>query len=94
MADGVRELSGADIALSLTGLAGPGGAVPDKPVGLVWLGVSTAKKTYAKKLLLAQHNKPDRAFIRKLAAKNALKNSGKFIPWQVVTISVDGKILD
>ncbi len=28
------------------------------------------------------------------AAKNALKNSGKFIPWQVVTISVDGKILD
>ena len=28
------------------------------------------------------------------AAKNALKNSGKFIPWQVVTISVDGKILE
>lgn len=29
-----------------------------------------------------------------LAAKKALQNSGKFIPWQVVTISVDGKILD
>lgn len=28
------------------------------------------------------------------AAKNALKNSGKFIPWSVITISVDGKILD
>ena len=28
------------------------------------------------------------------AARTALKNSGKFIPWQVVTISVDGKILD
>jgi len=28
------------------------------------------------------------------AAKNALQNSGKFIPWQVVTISIDGKILD
>jgi hypothetical protein len=28
------------------------------------------------------------------AAENALKNSGKFIPWQVVTISVDGRILD
>ena len=28
------------------------------------------------------------------AAKTALKNSGKFIPWQVVTISTDGKILD
>ena len=29
-----------------------------------------------------------------MAAKKALQNSGKFIPWQVVTISVDGKILD
>ena len=28
------------------------------------------------------------------AAKTALKNSGKFIPWQVVTISTDGRILD
>ena len=28
------------------------------------------------------------------AAKKALQNSGKFLPWQVVTISVDGKILD
>lgn len=29
-----------------------------------------------------------------LAAKKALQTSGKFIPWQVVTISTDGKILD
>ena len=28
------------------------------------------------------------------AAENALKNSGKFIPWQVVTVSIDGKILE
>ena len=28
------------------------------------------------------------------AAENALRNSGKFIPWQVVTISIDGRILD
>ena len=28
------------------------------------------------------------------AVKNALQNSGKFVPWQVVTISTDGKILD
>ena len=30
----------------------------------------------------------------KFAAKNALINSGKFIPWQVVTITTDGKILE
>ena len=29
-----------------------------------------------------------------MAAKKALQTSGKFIPWQVVTISIDGKILD
>ena len=29
-----------------------------------------------------------------MAVKNALQNSGKFIPWQVVTISIDGKIID
>ena len=29
-----------------------------------------------------------------MAAKKALQNSGKFIPWQVVTISIDGKIID
>ncbi len=28
------------------------------------------------------------------AVKNALRNSGKFIPWQVVTVSIDGKLLD
>ena len=29
-----------------------------------------------------------------MAAKKALQNSGKFIPWQVVTISIDGKIIE
>ena len=29
-----------------------------------------------------------------MAAKRALQNSGKFIPWQVVTISIDGKIME
>ena len=29
-----------------------------------------------------------------MAAKQALQNSGKFIPWQVVTVSIDGRILD
>ena len=29
-----------------------------------------------------------------MAAKQALQNSGKFIPWQVVTVTIDGRILD
>ena len=47
MADGARSALNADIAVSVTGIAGPGGAVPGKPVGTVWLGVSTSEGSKA-----------------------------------------------
>lgn len=40
MAEGVRALFNADIALSVTGIAGPGGGWPKKPVGLVYIGLA------------------------------------------------------
>lgn len=49
MASGARTVSGAHIALSATGIAGPGGGTPDKPVGLCWLGYSDAESTFALK---------------------------------------------
>ena len=42
MACGVRRALAADIGASISGIAGPGGGTPDKPVGLTWIGLSAA----------------------------------------------------
>jgi len=47
MAEGVRRALGASIGISTTGIMGPGGGTPEKPVGTVWLGISTQEKTIA-----------------------------------------------
>src|SRR5918995_2050553 len=47
MAEGAREVSGADYGLSVTGVAGPDGGTEEKPVGLVFVGISDARDTSA-----------------------------------------------
>jgi PncC family amidohydrolase len=69
MADGARRVCQADIGLSVTGIAGPGGATPTKPVGLVFIGIATSKDVSAKKFLFSG----DRASIRQQAADAALQ---------------------
>lgn len=54
MAEGVRRISGADIGLSTTGIAGPDGATPGKPVGLMYAGCSGAAGTRTERLQFAE----------------------------------------
>jgi nicotinamide-nucleotide amidase len=70
MADGVRTRLGATVGISTTGVAGPGGGTPEKPVGLVYLGLSTEKGTRTRRLDMGPERPRD--FIQLLASKAAL----------------------
>ena len=71
MPDGIRRVSGADIGVATTGIAGPGGGTPEKPVGLVYTAISTANGTDVTRLMI---DKPgaDRDYIRNTAAETVL----------------------
>lgn len=51
MAGGVRKVLSAEIGLAVSGIAGPGGGMPLKPVGTVWIGLSTPAGDWATKFL-------------------------------------------
>lgn len=68
MAEGLRARSGADIAVATTGIAGPTGGTPEKPVGLVYIGLASAKG-----VTVTRHTfSGDRAHVRAQAALTAL----------------------
>jgi nicotinamide-nucleotide amidase len=68
MASGVRSRFGTDLGVALTGIAGPDGGTPEKPVGLVHVALDARGTVQHRRLLLPG----DRALVREIAAKAAL----------------------
>ena len=68
MADGARRLLKTDLAVSLTGIAGPGGGSAEKPVGLVWFGLASKDGTITGKKVFPG----DRESVRSAAIEHAL----------------------
>ena len=70
MAAGARAAAAADFAVSITGIAGPAGGTPEKPVGLVYVGVAAPHGTATFK----HHFSGSRAEIRQAATEAALRH--------------------
>jgi len=69
MAEGALARAGADVAVSITGIAGPDGGSADKPVGLVWFGCATHAGIEVRRRIFAG----DRAQVRAQAVATALE---------------------
>ena len=69
MALGVRRALGADIGVAVSGIAGPGGGTPDKPVGLVWIGLSAADASEAHRFIF----QGERLAVKEQSAEAALQ---------------------
>ena len=73
MAEGALRRLQVDLAVAVTGIAGPGGGTPDKPVGTVWLAVASAARTEARRIVFLG----SRREIRERAAQTALHLLGR-----------------
>jgi nicotinamide-nucleotide amidase len=72
MATNVRKKMNANFGIGITGIAGPSGGSPKKPVGTVWIAVASGKKTVSKRFIFGSDRERN---IRKsaLSALNMLR---------------------
>ena len=68
MAEGVVKLAGATVGVAISGIAGPGGGTPDKPVGTIWLAIAGPHGTRSRHVLYGG----DREQVKQVAAHAAL----------------------
>jgi nicotinamide-nucleotide amidase len=73
MAMGAIRQSGACLAVAVSGIAGPGGAVPGKPVGTVWLGWATRRGRAIRVAARLKHFRGNREAVRRKTVRLALE---------------------
>jgi nicotinamide-nucleotide amidase len=73
MAAGALRRSNAQVAVAVTGIAGPGGAVPGKPVGTVWLGWATRRGGAIRVTTAVRRFRGDRETVRRKTVRAALQ---------------------
>ena len=73
MAAGALERTSAQVAVAVTGIAGPGGAVRGKPVGTVWLGFATRRGRAIHVAVRLKHFRGDRDAVRRKTVRAALE---------------------
>jgi nicotinamide-nucleotide amidase len=73
MATGALKRTGAQLAVAVTGIAGPGGAVPGKPVGTVWLGWAERRGRAIRVAVQLRHFRGDRDAVRRKTVRAALE---------------------
>jgi PncC family amidohydrolase len=87
MACGARNLFQADVAIAVSGIAGPGGGLPHKPVGTVWIGVCSPDNVWSKVFLFPG----DREQVKAASAETALQGLYRLLvhgaPWE------DGQVI-
>jgi nicotinamide-nucleotide amidase len=73
MAVGAMRRTGAQLAVAVTGIAGPGGAVPGKPVGTVWLAWADRRGRAVRVAVQLKHFRGDREAVRRKTVRLALQ---------------------
>jgi nicotinamide-nucleotide amidase len=75
MAAGILHLSGANIAVAVSGVAGPGGGSEDKPVGMVWFAWAVRDGGKTRTSTSCEHFSGDRELVRELTVAHALQGA-------------------